>query len=180
MTGRTNYTEVANSGPMQGPAQITGVFEHFDPLLGETKPTAANLPLSGNWIGRTILVEDSGISRVWLGSGWGYGDGDTGWITLTPATGWTAYLPSVWGTPAYRFRSGKVSVQGVLLAGSGYTSKLFNIPLDFRPPNNKQFAAWIGTNSGNIVIQSGGDAIATGSFSSGSTVSLGELQYSRD
>ena len=70
MTGRTNYTGVDNNAAMQGPAQITGVYEHFDALLGETKPTPEDLPSAGNWPGRTIFVQSVSQSFTWSGSIW--------------------------------------------------------------------------------------------------------------
>ena len=178
MTGRTNYTGVDNNAAMQGPAQITAVYEHFDALIGSNVDTENSLPLSGNWLGRSILVADTGIWRIWLGARWGYGDGDTGWIALPLNNGWVPYLSSTWGTPAYRRRNGKVQVQGVVQAKSGYTANLCTLPTGYRPPNSKQFAAWIATNSGNIVVTAAGLLVITGSWNVDSTISLGELEFS--
>lgn len=58
MTGRTGYTEFDNGLPPEGPDQMNTIFEHFDPLIGESVATASALPSSGNWVGRTIHVED--------------------------------------------------------------------------------------------------------------------------
>jgi hypothetical protein len=38
---------------------MTDIYEHFDPLVGETRSTVAGLPGSGNWIGRTIYVQET-------------------------------------------------------------------------------------------------------------------------
>lgn len=64
MAGRTGYTAITNASAMLGPAQITGVYEHFDDLVGESVASAASLPSSGNWVGRTVLAEDTGIQWV--------------------------------------------------------------------------------------------------------------------
>lgn len=64
MTGRTNYTPINNGdAPNFGP-DITSVFEHFDPLIGESVDDAGDLPSSGNWEGRTILAEDTGVLYI--------------------------------------------------------------------------------------------------------------------
>ena len=60
MAGRTGYTAVDNSSPMLGPDQITDVYKHYDALVGESRPTAADLPATGNWLGRQIMAEDTG------------------------------------------------------------------------------------------------------------------------
>lgn len=64
MTGRTDYTEVTNGSPMLGPEQITAVYEHFDPLVGESVAAVASLPSSGNWVGRTVFAVDTGSLYV--------------------------------------------------------------------------------------------------------------------
>lgn len=60
MAGRTGYTPITNASPMLGPDQVTDVYEHFDPLVGESRATAAGLPATGNWLGRQIMAEDTG------------------------------------------------------------------------------------------------------------------------
>ena len=75
MTGRTNYTGVDNNSAMQGPAQITAVYDHFDRLVGETAPNPQSLPLSGNWQGRTIYVLTTKALHI--------SDGGTGWAKIT-------------------------------------------------------------------------------------------------
>lgn len=64
MTGRTNYTGVSNGdAPNFGP-DITDVYEHFDPLIGESVANVAALPASGNWVGRSIYVDADKSVRV--------------------------------------------------------------------------------------------------------------------
>lgn len=70
MTGFTGYTGVSNDNTFAPPADITAVYAHFDPLIGETVATAADLPASGNWTGRSIFVADQGRVLVWSGSAW--------------------------------------------------------------------------------------------------------------
>lgn len=57
MAGRTGYT--TTPADFNLPKHIDDVFKHFDPLIGETRPTAANLPTAGNWVGRRITVIDT-------------------------------------------------------------------------------------------------------------------------
>lgn len=83
MAGRTGYNAVDNSSPMLGPDQITDVYEHFDALVGESKPTAGDLPPTGNWPGRTIMAEDTGAVYRWVGSTW-----------KTVYVPWTSYTPT--------------------------------------------------------------------------------------
>lgn len=82
MAGNTGYTPVSNADPMQGPAQITDVYEHFDPLIGERRANAGALPTSGNWPGRTIFVEDIKCPHTWNGATWQRGMG--AWLSWTP------------------------------------------------------------------------------------------------
>jgi hypothetical protein len=70
MAGRTGYTPITNASPMQGPAQITKVYEWFDPLIGESRPTVSALPTTGNFLGRTIYVADQRTPYVWDGTTW--------------------------------------------------------------------------------------------------------------
>ena len=70
MTGRTGYTGVDNAAAMQGPKQITEVYEHFDPLIGESLPTLSSLPALGGWTGRTIYIASERLCYIWDGNGW--------------------------------------------------------------------------------------------------------------
>jgi hypothetical protein len=70
MTGRTNYTAPTNGSPPEGPKQMTEIYQHFDGLVGESRPTVSALPSADNWPGRTILVEDSDLVYVWTGVEW--------------------------------------------------------------------------------------------------------------
>jgi hypothetical protein len=49
---------------------MTIIYEHFDPLIGESVETATALPSSGNWPNRTVMAEDTKIVHVWNGSAW--------------------------------------------------------------------------------------------------------------
>ena len=68
---------------MLGPDQITDVYEHYDALVGESRATAAELPATGNWLGRQIMAEDTGAlyqctalpgtwRRIWSPDGWAH------------------------------------------------------------------------------------------------------------
>jgi hypothetical protein len=70
MTGRTGYTAVSNSKVPDFGGDITAVYAHFDALINETRANAAALPISGNWAGRLIGVQDTGAVYWWTGSAW--------------------------------------------------------------------------------------------------------------
>lgn len=88
MTGRTGYTAVSNGDAPDFGGDITNVYEHFDPLIGESVDTAASLPSSGNWVGRTVLVEDTGIQYVCvaLTATWVPVNANSGVFRIKPAT----------------------------------------------------------------------------------------------
>jgi hypothetical protein len=64
MTGRTDYTAVTNGDAYDPAVDMTSIYEHFDPLVGESAANVAALPASGNWNGRTITTED--LHEVWV------------------------------------------------------------------------------------------------------------------
>lgn len=82
MAGLTGYTPITNASAMLGPAQITGVFEHFDALVPTQAATSAALPSTGNWPGRRAFIEDTKTNAVWDGAAWIRFD--TQWISYTP------------------------------------------------------------------------------------------------
>lgn len=82
MAGRTGYTPITNASAMLGPAQITAVYEHFDPLVDGSRLDATGLPSTGNWQGRTLFLEDTKTVAVWNGSAWIRFD--TQWQSYTP------------------------------------------------------------------------------------------------
>jgi hypothetical protein len=110
MAGRTGYTAITNGDAYNPAVDMTGILEHFDPLIGEEIDTASNLPASGNWVGRTITAEDTGI--VYVNT-----DGATGWeaaFTAAPI----AFTPSVTGVTTsssnarYSLAGGRCFVEG--------------------------------------------------------------------
>ncbi len=73
MTGRTNYTAPNNGLAPLGPDQMTDIYEHFDPLVGETAPNAASLPTADLFVGRLVWVQDVKalyVNMTGLSSGW--------------------------------------------------------------------------------------------------------------
>jgi len=149
MTGRTNYTPITNSSAMLGPAQITAVYEHFDPLVGETVATASSLPTLGNWVGRSIFVADTKTDYKWDGAGW-FVSGGVATFTdvVTFGTGWTALNTSNY-KPRIR-RQGNVCVLlGGVTAGTGATlGNILTIPDPLRPqdPSSRYVGAGITSN----------------------------------
>lgn len=132
MTGRTGYTEITNGdAPDFGP-DITSVLEHFDPLIGESAADASSLPASGNWVGRTILVEDiddlyvcTGLPNSWQRAT------RSSTSTGTPTMGVSWYAPTLnsvelrSGVVFYRFTGQRSAVIG----GGGVIA---TIPVGFR------------------------------------------------
>lgn len=76
MTGRTNYTAPANSGTFEPPADMAAIYKWFDDRLDLSVANAAGLPSSGNWKGRRVITEDTGI-QYWNT------DGGTSWKRVT-------------------------------------------------------------------------------------------------
>lgn len=70
MSGTTGYTAPTNDNPFTPPADITAVYAHFDPLIDPSVATSADLPASGNWVGRSFLVADINTVEVWTGTEW--------------------------------------------------------------------------------------------------------------
>ena len=62
MAGRTSYTPTPAAYDPQ--VHMDAIYAHFDALTGETRANAAALPVSGNWVGRTIMAEDTKV--VWI------------------------------------------------------------------------------------------------------------------
>lgn len=128
MAGRTGYTATP---PEYDPrTHIDDVYEHYDTLVGETVDEVADLPASGNWVGRTIWVADIEELRVWGGSAWKppAASEDTDWIDATLQNSWVA---TVGLTPQYRRLNGVVFLRG--RAVSGTTAAAFTLPAGFRP-----------------------------------------------
>ena len=67
MGGRTGYPDFSNGDDFGFAEYMEALEDHFDDLIGESKPTASDLPSSGNWLGRTIMAEDTGVSYKCIG-----------------------------------------------------------------------------------------------------------------
>jgi hypothetical protein len=59
-----------NLSAMEGPAQMSQIADDVDALVDATKPTPSDLPVSGNWAGRTFFVESVAASYRWSGTAW--------------------------------------------------------------------------------------------------------------
>lgn len=71
MSGRTGYTNPTNDSPFAPPADITGVYEHFDSLIGESAATLTDLPDAGTRpVGYHVWVVAEGCDYVDTGSAW--------------------------------------------------------------------------------------------------------------
>ena len=134
MAGKTGYTPVTNGDSADFAADITGVYEHFDPLVGETAPDVASLPagLGAGGKGRQIWVEDVQRLYVWSGSAWVIvSTVDTGWTPITTfGTGWSA---TAGHQPRVRRVGDRVDLTGAVTRGSGASGgDLMTIPVGFR------------------------------------------------
>lgn len=59
-----------NASPFAVPDDITAVYDHFGDQAQFSVATAASLPGSDNWVGRTVFVVDTATFYVWSGSAW--------------------------------------------------------------------------------------------------------------
>jgi hypothetical protein len=189
MTGRTGYTNPTNDNTFAPPADMTAVYEHFDPLIGETVATAADLPSSGNWVGRTITVVDTGFVYIWFSAGWKFMAGSAAADIATFSTGWTSMTG---GHKARIRRQGNlVTLHGGILFGTNANyNSMFTVPSGFAPATTSvQFIgmamASIGSGTGvalELVITNGLVSFAGSGYSTGSNpplafVTLGGCQY---
>jgi len=189
MTGRTGYTGVVNTDPFAPPADITAVYAHFDSLLGETVPTVADLPSSGNWVGRTITTVDTTFLYEWTATGWVFIAGSAAADIATFSTGWTSLTG---GHKARVRRQGNlVTLHGAIQFGTGANyNSMFTVPSGFTPVTTSvQFIgmamASIGSGNGvaiELVITNGlvsfaGSGYSTGSNPPSAIIALAGCQY---
>jgi len=137
MAGKTGYTPISNGSPMEGPEQITDVYEHFDDLIDQVKANIAALPISGNWLGRRIIANDTKIVYRWNGAAWKAWE--SGWITYTAAlTNLTVGTGgSALAVTKYRYVGGEVEVDLLFVlgtSGSGVgTNPTVALPMSVAP-----------------------------------------------
>lgn len=179
MTGFTGYTGVTNDNPFAPPADMTAVYEHFDPLVGETVATAADLPAASNWVGRTVYVADTKTLYVWDGAAWGSINADTGWIDATSllTASWVSYQPTTWGKVSYRKVGKWVELSGNAQFTAGSNSTLFTLPVGFRPAVFKGFTT--DRSGAHATVNVGADGVvACPSITSvGQTIMLSSVHY---
>lgn len=116
--------------------------------------TTADLPATGNWAGRKMMVQADKSLHMFDGTGWVRIVADTGWVNLTLINGWT----NVTGTAQYRRINGVVYLRGRLTGGS--TGVCANLPAGCRPSVD---AHWIArrdvvlVNATTLTVRSNGD-----------------------
>jgi hypothetical protein len=189
MSGNTGYTAPTNDSTFAPPADIATVYTHFDPLIGETVATLADLPASGNWVGRTITVVDTLFVYVWSSTGWVFVAGSAAADIASFSTGWTSLTG---GHKARVRRQGNlVTLHGGILFGTNANyNSMFTVPAGFAPATTgTQFIgmsmASLGSGNGGafeLVIKSGvvsaaGTGYSTASLPPGAVVALGGCQY---
>ena len=81
-------------------------------------------------------------------------DGDTGWVTINPAAGYTAVVPI-----QVRRRNGEVEVQGTLTRNSGIIptgtyETMFTLPAGYRPANysRRPLASYASATGATLVM----------------------------
>lgn len=141
MAGRTGYTAITNASAMQGPAQMTDIYKHFDALVGESRATVAELPITGNWAGRVIYCLDDKTLRLWDGAQWVV-------IFGTQLFAFAfAGIYKEWATSPVKVvaQGGRVSLEGsaastsaTFVAGTSYT--LGSVPASLAPATAQAFA----------------------------------------
>lgn len=70
MADVTGGTPPTGASPFDPVADIAEVYEHYGSQDMFSRPTAADLPASGNWPGRTLMVQDLNVLYMWTGSQW--------------------------------------------------------------------------------------------------------------
>jgi hypothetical protein len=91
MADATGGVPPTNASPFAVPADIQAVYDHFGDAGMFSVSTIAGLPVSGNWSGRILSVDEDDSVRKWNGAGW-----DTIWLpeaestVTTFGTGWSA------------------------------------------------------------------------------------------
>ena len=129
------YTELNNASSMSGPQQINAAERFVEDLIGESVATAADLPASGNWVGRLVTTVDtkSLYQCTALPGTWSVVREDTGWITPTLLNGWVN-LGGSNRSAQYRRLNGVVSITGTLKSGvTAANTVIFTLPAGFRP-----------------------------------------------
>lgn len=142
MAGRTGYTAVSNSKAPNFGGDLTAVYQFFDPLIGESRSTRTALPSSGNWIGRTIALEDSDTQVRWNGSVWRTVSDYAAPVQVTYATGgFSNYVADGWNGTFLTRVNGVVFVSGAFARASwGAGQSVFTIPAGYRPPHQFEIA----------------------------------------
>ena len=182
MVGRTGYT--ATPDTFDPAVQIDAAQAHFDALIGQKFPLISDLPSTGNWIGRTALVEEDKSIRVCTGL-------PSTWKWASTAADWTAYTP-VWSAAgggvvlgnsvisgAY-FRVGKrVDYRIYLKLGStaNYGAGQWRVTLPFAAKSGANFRFVAGVH---CEVAGTGYATGSGAINPGSnlveTITVGNFQ----
>jgi hypothetical protein len=122
-TGRTGYTPIPNSDPMQGPSQISDVYAWFDARIDLSVANYSSLPTTGNWKGRRAITEDTG----WL---WWNSDGGTGWKRIVSGKN-PVYPSSVTGGTINADGSVSVTAATSLVMNGLFTSAFSTYEIDY-------------------------------------------------
>lgn len=125
VTTPSGAASIAGSTIVQsyGFAHLVGGVAYYRTAAALLADTANNVQ------GQRAFAIDSGVTYEWRGSAWVVLADDTGWVTASLASGWTAVVGEA---PAYRRYRGVVYLRG--RAGStGAGAVAFTLPAGFRP-----------------------------------------------
>lgn len=159
---------------------VTAVTLYDTEAVNTTNPTP---PVANGFIGGVsspgLITNPAGTLRI---EGDGTIDcvsvnnvllGDTGWITLSLATGWSNFDAANWGSAVYRILNRVVYLRGLLTCNSGYEgTTALTLPVGVRPAVNTMFMSTVAGTFSRMDVSSGGTLSYPGSTIWGSFNSI--------
>lgn len=154
MAGITGYTPTPAAFDPQ--VHMDAIYAHFDSKISPSVATAAALPSTGNWPGRTFLVVADGTIRTWIAGAWVIVREDTGWITLPLSNSWVTY-GAPYEAPRYRRLNGVVFIDSMLKLGT-FTSGtvIATLPAGFRPAKQHMRPVVANNAFGSVEVNASG------------------------
>lgn len=142
------FTQIAETDPPDGPAQINNAELFVENLIGESVSTRSALPASGNWVGRAIYVDDEDLVYICkaLPGTWGVAAGDTGWQAATFPNGFISFDESS-NKVKWRVKYGIVYWTGLVkrttasAIGAAQVA-VVDVPTAAAPSTNRRFACF--------------------------------------
>lgn len=154
MADVTNAPVPTGNSEFDVPGDLQALADHFGDSEFYSRATASGFPPADNWQGRLMLARDTGTLYRWFGSSWVVSSEDTGWLTPTLTSPWTA----VSGSPVgYRRINGVVYMRGRVQGGTPGTS-FCTLPAGFRPAQSSRFVVSGGSGGSfeSVIVQTSG------------------------